>query len=92
MFSIFKTILKKKPTAEETFKCLQGYTYEEVTEALVKEFNKQDKYLTFNFYRIVNSDSDNNVVERRNKVFEKHYWTHSTYLDEMRKRILNKAV
>lgn len=85
MNEFIRRLFRHTPTQEDTFKALQGYSYEEVHNALVKAFRAQNRILSFQFYVIWEEEWDSECV-RRNQLLKKYNWTHEEFLAEYLKR------
>lgn len=91
MFEFIRKLFVRKPTPEDTFNALRGYTYEEVEKALRIEHKKQDYILSFNFYIMlfdtVQDRALDQTIENRNKLLRKYRWKIEDFRNEMFKRL-----
>lgn len=87
LFDFFKR--RPKHTEEDTFKALQGYSFEDVRRALVKEYANQTSILSMASYMLL-PNSDLKRIDKwqkaRDKVLQKHGWTHAEYVSEFLRR------
>jgi hypothetical protein len=79
---------KRKPSVDDTYYALRGYTYEQVEVELLKSFKKQNALLTFEIYILIpiSIGIPDKWMADRNAVLAKHAWTQDKFCTEFLKR------
>ena len=82
---------KRKHTEEDTFKALQGYSFEDVHAAVMNAFKKQEYILNTELFIVVRAANvipniDLPWLTKRDQIIENLGWTHEQYVNEYHER------